>query len=543
MEENPLKMIKLKKVPPPEKKSSMDTKVKQDNLDGPRLSDYVFQTASDDLDREITPNQRRFGDVASEALALSKHTASKIPESEPIPIEETPLKMVKLKKVTPPEKKLSVDTKRKKFELPQLRSTKANPKDLGDLPGTTPSKSEQDRTESKHSAFGTSSTIENQVTSLNKDSIQKDLTSTKAEKNEDKDKPKIHEENIVEENKVELRSNKDSSLIAMEVEIVSSPQVQTAVSVSFTPVTMEMLDPPTVTNISESDEGIDSASDSVGEFLSVSEGDDIVYEEPLQEPLHGPEEYSRLGTRRISFNFSKNVVHNISQDESDDDDDEDESDYEEEKDEEKQEEKQEEENQEEEEKQEDQELEEELNVSPSLLNVFQIEQLRDKISHRTEETQDETQVDGLGSDNSDDGDTIDGDTETVNSADLVERSIEQNSETKENPPESHDGSLSQFQMMRAEFIEQQKEASNRNPIMAGSNLPNMKGSLSSPVKPPRSDAHRDYLSSQRSSNDIDESSQLSDTTSSDSDNYPAPNTTLETSLGGSDLPHGSQVCD
>ena len=182
-------------------------------------------------------------------------------------------------------------------------------------------------------------------------------------------------------------------------------------------------------------------------------------------------------------------------------------------------------------------------MSPSLLNVFQIEQLRDKISHRTEETQDETQVDGLGSDNSDDGDTIDGDTETVNSADLVERSIEQNSETKENPPESHDGSLSQFQMMRAEFIEQQKEASNRNPIMAGSNLPNMKGSSSSPVKPPRSDAHRDYLSSQRSSNDIDESSQLSDTTSSDSDNYPAPNTTLETSLGGSDLPHGSQVCD
>ncbi|XP_063675783.1 uncharacterized protein LOC134812327 [Bolinopsis microptera] len=332
VEENPLKMIKLKKVPPPEKKSSMDTKVKPDNLDGPHLSDYVFQTAVDDLDNEITPNQRRFGDVASEALAVSKQTASKIPESETIPIEETPLKMVKLKKVTPPEKKLTMDTKRKKFELPQLRSTKTNPKDSGNLPDTTPPKSEQNATESKPSA--SNAPIENQVTSLNKDSIQKDLTSTIAEENQDK--LKIHEENIVEENKVELQPNKDSSLVAMEVEVVSSPQVQTAVSVSFTPVTMEMLDHPTVTNISESDEGIDSASDSVGEFVSASEGDDIVYEEPIQELLHGPEEYSRLGTRRISFNFSKNVVHNISQDESDD---EEESDYEEEK-EEKQEEKQ-----------------------------------------------------------------------------------------------------------------------------------------------------------------------------------------------------------
>ena len=608
----------------------------------------IFQTAA--ANDEMTPNQRRFAEVATEAVAVSKQSNSPAKES----VEENPLKMVKLKKVSAPEKKSVLDAKRKKFTVPQLRSTKvgsnqdsgiSSDKSLSKSPldgkesetlATTrptegPSKTNRDRSEttadnpeitednsqttkddSKTTKVNSETTKDNsettkvnsetasvnmdnldsfqnneiQVTSQSEFSIEDYLyinlgisakqnklhdestvsddvvvqgqdISLKAESESEKNEsPRVEdnendhmsfsqgiganetvlpksEDSTAETTSTDLRIEENSqSTLDVElnegsdaVKITDSPPLTCDDSVSVSPEPVSVKTPGSCTE-SESDEG--SSSDSVGEFHSLSEEGEAAKEEP-DIALHGPEEYSKLVSRRISFNLSKNVVY-LCPDGAEDDDDEDESEDEEEEDEgatEAENEKADEGEQNDdkvernEEEQTDEELEEELNVSPSLLKEFEKDRLQNEQGFDIGICGKDREADGLGGSDSENGDR---NSSTADSVHVTETESHTGNERGDNLPEmdQSDDLASDFLRMRAKFLEHQKEVSDSS----------------------KADARGTHgIRIQKSVNNTNNPLQLSDSHTTFPDNSLAPDTTLEKGLPERDSPHASQVCD
>ena len=398
-------------------------------------------------DSKITPAQRRFAEVANEAHAASKQQQS---------VEENPLKMVKLKKVKVPEKKPTVDNKRKKFVVPQLRSTKDTPKDNSKDASKNPAIAAKPIISSDalvpNTQIKSSETIKNngddKVDRQNEGASvsSSGLTAQGVEQNEKIDLPKYEDglksprtgsfaNTSSDSNKEDEQPSEknfvvppDDSITKAQIEITteqaqisrSEPDDMAKIEnkenssipirdVSALPISTESPEPITITSTSPRESDDDENSNS--EFHSLSEEEeeiDIVEDKDTEgkedkdaeekedkdtagseteeripdNSLYGPEEYSKLVSRRISFNLSKNVVYSINDGEEDEDED---SEDDEGTDEEENEDVTHDEDQvdgietkqkygakggEDSEAQENEELEQELNFSPSLLEKF-----------------------------------------------------------------------------------------------------------------------------------------------------------------------------
>ena len=401
-------------------------------------------------DSKITPAQRRFAEVANEAHAASKQQQS---------VEENPLKMVKLKKVKVPEKKPTVDNKRKKFVVPQLKSTKDTPKDNSKDASKDPAIAAKPKISSDalvpNTQIKSSETIKNNGD--DKVDLQNEgasvsssgLTAQGVEQNEKIDPPKCEDglkspktgsfaNTSSDSKKEDEQPSEKSSVVPPDDSITNNTKAQIEITteqtqiyrsepddvakienkenssipirdVSAPPIGTESPEPITITSTSQRESDDDENSNS--EFHSLSEEEeeiDIVEDKDTEgkedkdaeekedkdtagseteeripdNSLYGPEEYSKLVSRRISFNLSKNVVYSINDGEEDEDED---SEDNEETDEEENEDVTHDEDQvdgidtnqkygakggEDSEAQENEELEQELNFSPSLLEKF-----------------------------------------------------------------------------------------------------------------------------------------------------------------------------
>ena len=344
---------------------------------------------------KITPTQRRFAEVANEAHAASKQ-------------EENPLKMVKLKKVKVPEKKPTVDNKRKKFVVPQLRSTKDSPKDNSkdaskDSAITTNTITTEPKTSSDASVPNTQIKSSGKIPNNGNDKVDRQnevdaVSSSDLLQDEKIDQQKSEdgleslktgsfsntssdsnkEDEQHSENKSVVPSDADDNIAETQIEITTehaqivrsvpddvakteykdNSSIPTAdVHVSVFTTSTESPEPSNITSISQIESDDDDNSNS--EFHSLSEEEEDIVEDkdtgekedkdagekedkdtagPKEEnqifdnSLYGPEEYSKLVSRRISFNLSKNVVYSINdgeEDENEDSEDDEETDEEE----------------------------------------------------------------------------------------------------------------------------------------------------------------------------------------------------------------------